>query len=488
MGIFRTFLVFAGIMIFIYSIELMVCLYFIFKKENITQWYAFIPFLNIYHYFKIVKTPFWTIFIPLVNLVVLGAVPYKLAKQYDCKKWIINWSIPLSIFVIPYVAFSDLINKDIKKKINPLKSVLEIDEIDKANSEEEIVNLMFEEYFTPEVVQEVDYLSTVDNMIKNIEDNAIKDDYFLDDNVSDFEVNTTIAATDLEKVNQIDSADILDITEEDMLEIFDKVITYGALNYLDTPTSRINFLNQKSFNFENGTEGKNNNNLLEQAINKNIDLEQKVNILDISEYIQGKITKETIKNKIQELIDKKEPIKTLSEPYMIELLNKKKGHIINSSKYGRLSPTKIHQRNNQLLNMVYGYTLINLNALSENYPGIDLGDSEHRICVQVTSDRSRKKVEKTITTFKDNNYKDTPSYNKTLLINYFSNQIFSFLFFTIKSPFLALIDTFIVFISSLFLYYESKELNKTSAKLLIPYIIWNMFALILIISIFFMNL
>ena len=90
--------------------------------------------------------------------------------------------------------------------------------------------------------------------------------------------------------------------------------------------------------------------------------------------------------------------------------------------------------------------------------------------------------------FKNNSYKDTPSYNKTLLINYFSNQIFSFLFFTLKSPFLALIDTFIVFISSLFLYYESKELNKTSAKLLIPYIIWNLFATILIVSIFFMNL
>ena len=90
--------------------------------------------------------------------------------------------------------------------------------------------------------------------------------------------------------------------------------------------------------------------------------------------------------------------------------------------------------------------------------------------------------------YKDNSYKDTPNYNKTLLINYFSNQIFSFLFFTIKSPFLALIDTIIVLISSLFLYYESKELNKTSAKLLIPYILWNMFATILIIFIFFMNL
>lgn len=90
--------------------------------------------------------------------------------------------------------------------------------------------------------------------------------------------------------------------------------------------------------------------------------------------------------------------------------------------------------------------------------------------------------------YKDNNYKDIPNYNKTLLINYFSNQIFSFLFFTLKSPFLALIDTIIVLISSLFLFYESKVLNKISAKLLIPYIVWNLFATILIIFIFFMNL
>lgn len=90
--------------------------------------------------------------------------------------------------------------------------------------------------------------------------------------------------------------------------------------------------------------------------------------------------------------------------------------------------------------------------------------------------------------YNDNNYKDTQEYNKSLLINYFSNQIFSFLFFTIKSPFLSLIDTIVVLISSLFLYYESKELNKKASKLLIPYIIWNVFATILIISIFFMNL
>ncbi len=90
--------------------------------------------------------------------------------------------------------------------------------------------------------------------------------------------------------------------------------------------------------------------------------------------------------------------------------------------------------------------------------------------------------------YKNNYYKNTPDFNKTLLINYFSNQIFSFLFFTLKSPFLALVDTIIVFLSSLFLYYETKKLNKTSSKFLIPYIIWNLFATVLIIYIFFMNL
>lgn len=82
----------------------------------------------------------------------------------------------------------------------------------------------------------------------------------------------------------------------------------------------------------------------------------------------------------------------------------------------------------------------------------------------------------------------SPTYKKILLINYVSNQIFSFFFFILKSPFLALIDTVIILISSLFLYYESKLDNEKSSRLLIPYLIWNLFATILIIFVFFMNI
>ena len=90
--------------------------------------------------------------------------------------------------------------------------------------------------------------------------------------------------------------------------------------------------------------------------------------------------------------------------------------------------------------------------------------------------------------YQNNSFSSTKNYNQALLINYFSNQVFSFFFFTIKSPFFALIDTIIVFISSLFLYLETKELDKDASKYLIPYIIWNAFASILIISVFFLNI
>ena len=91
----------------------------------------------------------------------------------------------------------------------------------------------------------------------------------------------------------------------------------------------------------------------------------------------------------------------------------------------------------------------------------------------------------TISIYKTLNSSST-KYKISLIINYISNQLFSFFFFTLKSPALALIDTIIVLISSVFLYKETKNTNNTS-KYLIPYILWNTFATILISSIYIMN-
>ena len=83
--------------------------------------------------------------------------------------------------------------------------------------------------------------------------------------------------------------------------------------------------------------------------------------------------------------------------------------------------------------------------------------------------------------------KSNTNYKKTLIINFLSNQLYTFFFFTIKNNILALIDTIIVIISSIYVYKETKKIDHTTSKYLIPYILWNTFATILSLSITLMN-
>ena len=85
--------------------------------------------------------------------------------------------------------------------------------------------------------------------------------------------------------------------------------------------------------------------------------------------------------------------------------------------------------------------------------------------------------------------KDIPkSYKYTLLLNYIANQSFQPLFFLLKSPFLGFVSCILTFITSLFLYKETKDLKEKSAKYLIPYILFSLFETILSLSIYLLNL
>lgn len=74
-----------------------------------------------------------------------------------------------------------------------------------------------------------------------------------------------------------------------------------------------------------------------------------------------------------------------------------------------------------------------------------------------------------------------------LLTNYLSNQLFMYFFFYLMSPFLGFAITTIVMLSSIFLFIESKKISKTSSYFLIPYIIYSVYAFILMATIYFMN-
>lgn len=90
--------------------------------------------------------------------------------------------------------------------------------------------------------------------------------------------------------------------------------------------------------------------------------------------------------------------------------------------------------------------------------------------------------------YQNNRIKDVKNYNLILLINYLFNQLYLYLFFCLKNPLLGLIDCLLIFISSLYLYIETRDLNKDYSKYLKPYIIFNIYATLLSITIYFMNL
>ncbi len=78
-------------------------------------------------------------------------------------------------------------------------------------------------------------------------------------------------------------------------------------------------------------------------------------------------------------------------------------------------------------------------------------------------------------------------YFYVLITNYLANQLFIYGFFYLKSPFFGFILTTITLVSSIFLFLESKKLNTKASFYLIPYIIYNVYAFILSLTIYIMN-
>ena len=85
-------------------------------------------------------------------------------------------------------------------------------------------------------------------------------------------------------------------------------------------------------------------------------------------------------------------------------------------------------------------------------------------------------------------YKDKNNiYTISLIFNYIFNQLYTFFFFVLKNNFLGLIDSIIVLVTSIVLFIEIKKIDKNKSYFLIPYILWNIFAFILSISIIMLN-
>lgn len=196
------------------TIIFVISLWKIFEKEGFKPYYSIIPFVNIYYYFKICKLPFWTIFIPLVNIVVLACSTYRIAFEYKQKKSICILGIFFPFIVLPMIAFSDAQNKRLDKSTNPFKTLLEIDNLENKlsnNYDFENIDFIENEDFNPD---NNDFISNTDNMINEIEQNSISDEYFFEE---DFDIPEEVTPP----VEEVIGIPTLDDTEEELVELFE---------------------------------------------------------------------------------------------------------------------------------------------------------------------------------------------------------------------------------------------------------------------------
>ncbi|MBQ8132257.1 MAG: tryptophan-rich sensory protein, partial [Bacilli bacterium] len=80
------------------------------------------------------------------------------------------------------------------------------------------------------------------------------------------------------------------------------------------------------------------------------------------------------------------------------------------------------------------------------------------------------------------------SYKISLVVNYLFNQSFVLLFFGLKNTFFGFAACMGMFLSLLFLYQESMALHEKSAIALRPYVLLSVFATVLSLSIYLLNL
>lgn len=79
------------------------------------------------------------------------------------------------------------------------------------------------------------------------------------------------------------------------------------------------------------------------------------------------------------------------------------------------------------------------------------------------------------------------NYNFVYILNYIFTQVFGLFFYKFNCLILSVICLCIVFVSSIFVYLESKKIDRTNSYLIIPSILFNMFNLIGLMIVMILN-
>ncbi len=199
----------------IYTIVFFISMYKFAKKEHQPVYKYVIPFLNWWYYFKLCNIPRWIVLIPVLNIIAQLVSPAKLAYEYKYSMSFGVFGIFIPIYAIPVIAFSK--NKSRRrleksKSLQTVKSIKLIEEKLENEKEEDYDNFNLRA-FTKR--KEKEDKNRIEEKIKKIEEDAIKDDY--DDILYGDDLNEKSKAK-MEVKEMIQEQDIeeLEATEEKM--------------------------------------------------------------------------------------------------------------------------------------------------------------------------------------------------------------------------------------------------------------------------------
>ena len=102
---------------------------------------------------------------------------------------------------------------------------------------------------------------------------------------------------------------------------------------------------------------------------------------------------------------------------IVDILSREKINIQSQCEIGLFDDNKYWENIvGHLINSIYGLELKNLNDEKENYPGIDLGDKEEKIGVQVSTTKTSAKIVRSLDKVYDNEvYKEYPKFRMFIL-------------------------------------------------------------------------
>lgn len=168
-----------------------ISLWKIFIKENLPGYFSIIPFYNVYLYYKICSLPFWTIFFPGINIICLFCSTYVITRKYKCKRWQSVLSIFFPWFFMPYIAFSNRKNIDFIVDDVYVKNIAAIDKLEKKLETDGESDFDFNSLNS---VQE-NTVANENNLIDDIEENIVADEYIFDDieEIKEFDVEVPSA-------------------------------------------------------------------------------------------------------------------------------------------------------------------------------------------------------------------------------------------------------------------------------------------------------